>query len=276
MDAPDVMLPPRERALVERFVALCRDDPRVLAAALAGSHARGAADAHSDLDLDVVTTDADHQAFCADAGAFLGWLGEPLFLEDFDLPGIVFFIFEGGAEGELAIGRAGDLTRLHAGPYRVLLDKTGNLTGAELPWPAVGPADQLETLRRLVHWFWHDLSHFVTAMARGQLWWARAQLDELRRYCVNLLRLQQSFDLGAEGYEKVDLVVPAERLSPLRATYCGLEYGPMLGAGRSTVGVFREIAPLMAQAHGIRYPVELERLMTERLDGLATSAPPEP
>ena len=72
----------------------------------------------------------------------------------------------------------------------------------------------------------------------------------------------------------MDAVVPAAQLSPLRATYCGMEYGPMLRAGRSTVGFFRDLAPLMAREHDIRYPTELERLMTERLDGLATSAPP--
>ena len=271
MDALDVALPPRERAIVERFVALCRDDPRVLAAVLAGSHARGAADAHSDLDLDVVTSDADHQAFCADAAAFLRQLSEPLFLEDFDLPGSVFFIFADGIEGELAIGRDGDLGRLHAGPYRVLLDRAGVLTGGVRPWPAVDAADQVERLRRLVQWFWHDLSHFITAMARGQLWWAYGQLEILRRVCVDLLWLGEDFSRRPEAYDKVELVVPAEQMAPLAATCCPLAYGPMLAAGRTLLQVFRDVAPALAREHGMRYPTELDRLLSDRL----TRLPPD-
>src|SRR5262249_39438172 len=136
--------------------------------------------------------------------------------------------------------------------------------------------EQRETLRRLVHWFWHDLSHFITALARGQLWWAHGQLDDLRRYCVNLLWLQQSFAMRPESYEKVDLVVPAEQLAPLQATYCPLAYGPMLQAGRLIVRCFQDLAPSLAQTHGIPYPAELERLMIARLDKLGPRAPAEP
>ena len=272
MDALDVALPPREQAVVDRFVALCRDDPRVLAAVLAGSHARGAADAHSDLDLDVVTTDADHQAFCADAATFLQQFGEPLFLEDFDLPGIVFFILADGVEGELAIGRESDRSRLHAGPYRVLLDKTGTFTDGAHPWPEVAAADQVERLRRLVQWFWHDLSHFITAMARGQLWWAYGQLEILRRVCVDLLWLRTDFSRRPEAYDKVELVVPAEQLAPLAATCCPLAYEPMLEASRTLLAFFRDVAPPLAQAHRIRYPAELDRLLADRLGHLSGAA----
>lgn len=269
-------LPATYQTVVDRFVAVCRQDPRVVAALLSGSYARGAADAYSDLDLDLITTDEDYEDFVAGRAAFLRQLGEPLFLENFDLPSVVFFIFQDGTEGELAIGRESDVRRLHAGPYRVLLDKKGILTGAPFPCPEVAPADRRETLRRLVHWFWHDVSHFITAMARGQLWWAHGQLEDLRRYCVNLLWLRQSFSLRPEAYEKVDQVVPAEHLAPLRATYCPQEYGPMLQAGRIILRFFQELAPALAQTHGIRYPAELERLMIERLDKLGTRVPVEP
>src|SRR5436309_3082649 len=105
-------LPQHYQALVDRFVALYRDDPHVLAAYR-----------YSDLDLGVVTTDEGYPAEAAARAAFLRRLGEPLLLEDFDLPGIVFFIFPDGTEGELAFAPASDLGRLHAGPYRVVLDK---------------------------------------------------------------------------------------------------------------------------------------------------------
>jgi hypothetical protein len=147
----------------------------------------------------------------------------------------------------------------------VLLDKTGILAGAVFPEYEVAPAEQVERLRRLVYWFWHDLSHFITAMARGQLWWAHSQLEELRRYCVNLARLRQNFSAEAAGYEKVELALPVEQLAPLEATYCPLEPGAMLEAGLVIVSFYQELAQPLARMQGITYPAGLERVMNERL-----------
>ncbi len=258
-------LPQGQQAVVDRLVAVCQDDSRVVAAWLTGSYARGSADAYSDLDLCLITTDEAYEAFLAERGAFIRRLGEPLFLEEFDRPGLTFFILADGTEGELATGREGDRRYLHTGPYRTLLDKTGVLAGGTLPWPAVATSEQLETLRRLVFWFWHDLSHFITATARSQYWWASGQLEILRRMCVDLLRLRHDFSAEAAGYDKVELAVPVDQLAPLRATYCLMEPGAMLEAVRVIVDVYHQLAPPLAQAHGIPYPVRLERLMCDRL-----------
>ena len=271
MDTHGMQPPPHHQAVIDRFVAACRADARVVAAFLGGSYASGTADAYSDLDLGLITADAAHDDFLARREEFIRRLGEPVFLEDFDRPDNVFFILTDGTEGELALGRAGRFAHIHAGPYRVLLDERGILAGAVFPGHAPGRAEQREAARRLVYWFWHDLSHFIAAMGRGQLWWAHGQLETLRRCCVDLLRLRQDGARRPEGYDKVDAALPAERLAPLRATYCPLEYGPMLQAGRGILGVYREVAPALAAGHGIRYPVELERLMTARLDHLGAA-----
>jgi predicted nucleotidyltransferase len=245
-----------------------------MAAFLGGSYARGMADAHSDLDLASLVTDEAYDDFVDGRFAFVRRLGEPLFVEDFDSAGVVFFIFSDGSECELAFARESDRGHLYAGPARVLLDKTGILTEAPAPsWPPEAPDDQVEALRRLIYWFWHDLSHFITAMARGHLWWAHGQLDTLRRVGVDLLRLQQDFSRRPEAYDKVDLAVPAQRLVPLQDTYCPLAYEPMLQAGRVILRVFLDQAPTLARRHNIRYPAELERLMIERLDQLDTRGP---
>ena len=51
MDAPEAALPPNYQAALNRFVAACRADARVVAAFLGGSHARGTARPDSDLDV---------------------------------------------------------------------------------------------------------------------------------------------------------------------------------------------------------------------------------
>ncbi len=58
MDAQQRQPPPQHQVVLSRFVAACQADERVVAATLYGSHARGAADAYSDLDLGVITSTA--------------------------------------------------------------------------------------------------------------------------------------------------------------------------------------------------------------------------
>ena len=266
MDALDIRLPHNHQTVVSRLVAACQADERVVAAFLGGSYARGTADSYSDLDLGLITSDAAYEDFLAGWAAFIRLLGEPVFLESFNLPNIVFFIYADGTECELALGRASQFTNMHSGPYSVLLDKHGILSETVFPWHEPDQAEQIETLRRLIAWFWHDLSHFITAMGRGHLWWAYGQLEELRRQCVNLARLRQNFSAAADGYEKVDQALPGAHLSPLKATCCPLERGAMLQAGRVLVRFYQELAPLLAQTHGITYPADLERVMIARLE----------
>src|SRR5215468_449313 len=102
-DAPE-MPPHHHQAVINRFVAACQTDERVVAATLYGSYARGAADAYSDLDLGLITTDEAYEEFVAGREAFVRQLGEPAFLEDFDSTVTVFFMFTDGTEGELSIG----------------------------------------------------------------------------------------------------------------------------------------------------------------------------
>jgi predicted nucleotidyltransferase len=272
MDAQAIQLPRQDhQAVLNGFVAACQADQRVVAATLYGSYARGAADAYSDLDLGLITTDEAYEDFVAGREAFLRLLGEPVFLEDFDLPNIVFFIFPDGTEVELSLGHESQFNHNHGGPYRILLDKKNILAGAVFPRNEPTQAEQTETLRRLVYWFWHDLSHFTTAMARGQLWWAYGQLETLRRYCVNLAHLRQDFSAEAEGYEKVEQALPVEQLSPLQATFCPLEQDAMLQAALVIFRFYQELAPPLARTHGIPYPADLERVMYDRLEKLCNA-----
>jgi predicted nucleotidyltransferase len=269
MISPLTITLPNQQNTLSRFLSACQSNPRILAAVLYGSHARGAADEWSDLDIGVVVADEDYDDFAAGREAFLRQLGEPLFIEDFGSEGILFFILADGTEGELSYDRAGDLTEPH-GPWRALLDKGGVLAQAK-PRPQPDPAAQVEALRQQVTWFWHDLSHFITAMGRGQLWWAAGQLEVLRRTCVNLARLRHDFndqEVGDDPWFKLDKTLPEEALAPLRATFVPLERAAMLGAARVILDTYRGLAVPLGEERGVRYPTELERLMLGRLERL--------
>ena len=274
MDAQELLMPRHHQIITNRFVAACQVDERVVAAFISGSYARGTTDIYSDLDFGLIITDEAYDDFLAGREAFIRLLGEPVFLEDYNGDGadFVFSIFSDGAEVELGLGHESHFNHIYVGPYRVLLDKKGILAGAVFSLQEPTQAEQIETLRRLINWFWHDLlHHFITPMSRGQLWSAYGALEELRLTCVNLARLRQNFSAKAEGYEKVEQALPVEQLAPLQATCCPLERGAMLQAALAIVRFYQQLAPPLAQAHGIPYPADLARVMSGRLELLSNA-----
>ncbi|MEO6457050.1 MAG: aminoglycoside 6-adenylyltransferase [Chloroflexia bacterium] len=263
----------QQLAVLRWFVAACEQDERVVAAFLGGSLAAGSADEWSDLDIYLITTDEAYEDFLHDRKAFIRRMGEPLFLEDFDSPYTLFFVFAGGTEGELGCGCESRFLDMHKGPHKVLLDKKGILAGIVFSGYQPAQHEQVEILRRQVYWFWHDLSHFVVAMGRGQLWWAQGQLEVLRRCCVSLARLRQDAadtDGVEDPYFKVEVAIPASdlALAPLQATICPMEPGAMLRSALAIIAFYQELAHLLVERHGVSYPADLEHVMLTRLERL--------
>ena len=252
----------------DRFVAACREDTRVVAAFIGGSHAARTADEYSDLDLYVILGDKDYETFFAERRGFLGRLGEPVFFEDFPDFGfdMVVFVFSDGVEGELTLGRASGFDHIHGGPFEVLVDREGILEGRIFPLHRPSQVEHRETLRWLIYWFWHDLSVFNRAMVRGRLWTAHGLLESLRLKCVNVARLKHEFfstDLVA--YERLEQAADAQDLESLRATLCPLEREAMLETAGRLVGLYLRTVPPLAAEHGIAYPADLEAVVIEKL-----------
>lgn len=276
MPAPEfVSLSPHHQAFVDRFVLVCSADDRVVAAFLGGSNATGKADEYSDLDLCVITKDDSFAEFYDQRESFLRSLGDLVFLEDFGTPNIALYIFADGTEGELNFGSEGHLDQIHSGSFHSLVDKKNILAGAVFPERAPDEAKQAEKLSENIFVFWHELSHFITAIGRGHLWWAHGQLDALRSICVNLMRLENNFSdegVGNEPYFKLEYALSVEKLAPLQSTFCPLDKRAMLQSVQWIVSVYLQTAKSLAESHGIAYPHKLERVMLERLAKLSGRA----
>jgi predicted nucleotidyltransferase len=267
-------LDPNHQAVLDKFVQACQADERIVAALLVGSYVKDKADKYSDMDLYLITRDEAYDDFVSKRESFVRLLGEPLFMEDFDLPGIVFLIFPNGSEVEISYARESQASNIFSEPFKVLLDKKNITAGVVSREREADQDGQREKLRRLIYWFWHELSHFITAIGRGHLWWAHGQLSALRLYCMNLARLRNNFsdtDIGEEGYFKIENALPIEQLSSLQATFPPMEQSAMLQAALVIVDFYRELAPALAQTHGIPYPDGLERVLFARLENLSRS-----
>ena len=267
MDTRDLPLRPYQQAFIDRFVQACQADDRLVAAFLGGSTVKGYADAYSDVDLCVITTDSSFEEFYSERETFLRSLGELVFLEDFGTPDTAFYIYADDTEGELNFGSEGRLEDIHSGPFRILFDKKDILKEAEFAERIPASSAQLEKLRSQIQGFWHELSHFITAMSRDQIWWAQGQLEALRGICVNLARLRHNIlddEVGQEPYFKIEKVMPVEQLSPLKETFTPFEKEEILQAALVLVRFYLDVAPFLAQEHGIQYSHGLERVMLDR------------
>lgn len=273
MDTIKIQRPHHHREIIEKFVTACQADDRILAAFLGGSYAAGKADRYSDLDLYFIVTDEAYEPFISEREKFVHVLGEPLFLEDFGVRHGYLIIFANGAEAEFWFGRESHFTHIHEGPYEILLDKKGLLSDVVFPPYTADLDEQTEVLKKQLAWFWHELSHFLKAMGRKQLWFAYGQIEVMRKICVNLARLHYNFadaylGDGGEPYFKVEQILPVEQLAPLKSTYCVMEYAPILQAARVLCHFYQDVAPALAKAHHLTYQSELERLMFAQLEAL--------
>lgn len=179
---------------------------------------------------------------------------------------MVVFIFSSGVEGELTLGRASGFDHIHGGSFEVLVDKEGILEGKAFPLLQSTQAEQRETLRWLIYWFWRDLSVFNRAMVRGRLWTAHGLLEGLRLKCVNVARLKHEFySVGMVGYKNLEQAAAARDLETLRETLCALEREAMLEAVGRLVGFYLRTVPPLAAEHGIAYPKDLEAAVMGKL-----------
>jgi predicted nucleotidyltransferase len=260
---------PEHRTVLDKFVKACQADERIVAAFLVGSYVNGEPDEYSDLDLYLITTDEAYDDFVSTRESFIRMLGEPLFTEDFDASGIVFLIFPDGAEVELSYSRESQVNKIFNESFQVLLDKK-NITRSLTPHEReTDPEEQREKLRRLIYWFWHDFSHFVTALGRDQLWWAQGQLAVLRSICAGLARLKNDFtdpEVDEEVFFKIEKAMPVESLLPLQDTFCPMDRAAMLEVGQVILDCYKKLAVPLSQEHGIHYPDGLERVMVARFE----------
>lgn len=258
--------------LIARFSDACSSDQRVVAAFVGGSIARGEADQYSDVDLCVVTTDEAADDVFADRAAIVAQLGTPLFLEEWgDEAPEIFVILADGTDVEVFFVAESRIKEMQVGPILRLLDRIGLLTNLDLPMRAPLSEELAVELRQVLAWFWHDVSHLIKALGRGQLWWAAGEVEALRGYCLNLFRIEQGVEAGDEPYFKIDAETSTVSLDPVRSTFAPMEPEALGRAASELVAFFGARGRPLADAYGLEYPGELERVMSRRLEALVSA-----
>jgi hypothetical protein len=121
-------------ATVENFRRISEEDRRIVAAFLGGSLASGLADQYSDIDMYYVIDPNEYESFHSSVRSLIDGLGPVAYFDEHNNFGfdLVLFMLTNGTKGELGLGTPDKLRVMHAGPFRILVDKKGILKDAQI------------------------------------------------------------------------------------------------------------------------------------------------
>ena len=136
----------RREALVERLIAVAKDDPRIGAVWLQGSLARGDHDAYSDVDAYFAIEDTAFDAVWDERAVLLGKIGRAFAWCDATTPGLkaVHALLEGGIKLDLYFEAASKLDRYKRPAVYVLYDAAGCTSKLQTGWQA--PAEIIASI----------------------------------------------------------------------------------------------------------------------------------
>lgn len=270
--------------LLDRIARWGHDDDRVRALLLTGSRARGDADALSDFDVAVFSTDP--MALAAEDGwyATLAPMLVCLPLGDGDdIARLV--IYDGGRKADFSLLPVAELVRLAAvdrlpDPYdrghRILLDKDG--LAARLP-PAPGPSPLAPptpaAFVATVEEFWFEVWHVARYLARGDLWHAKFRDWTTKEMLLRMVEWHAVAIRGATDVHYLGLGM-AHWAEPdawlrLHRAFGHFDAPDARAALLDTAALFGDLARAVAAVIGTTYPQPLEDAM---LDYAADVVPP--
>ncbi|SDM29785.1 aminoglycoside 6-adenylyltransferase [Allokutzneria albata] len=258
--------------VVPRLLDWVRARPDVRAVLRTGSRARGEADAWSDHDIELYSTDPEpyrRSDWPADLGPVLASVGLD---GPWDNPARLV-VFDGGQKIDFQIVPvdrlallAEELDELHERGYEILLD----LDGAAARLPAAsgsGPEGELpdeQEFREHCEEFWFELAHIPRYVARGDLWVAKSRDWETKELLLTMVEWHALSHFGPDhdtwhnGIRMREWAAPGvwERMDAL---FTGFAPEDILHTASATGALFADLARDVAHRHGFTYPEAASR-----------------
>lgn len=261
-------------ALLDEIVAWAerRDDIRVVL--LTGSHARGEADRHSDLDVELFTTRPEHYAGRE-------WMAEirPVWAQLGFEPGPDrptrnrLTIFAGGEKVDFLVyelawlresADRGRLDALHERGYRVLLDRDGLAARLPLPSgrPPLPPPPTPDELLAVVEEFWFEAWHIPKYLDRGELWVVKLRDWTMKELLLRMLeweaatRLDGPLDVWHIG-TRIASWATEDEWRRLQEVFGRFDADDARRALLATTLLFADVSAAVAERIGATIPAEL-------------------
>jgi len=262
------------QAVLEHLLDWAQSDDNIRSSVLTGSLARdpGAADAESDLDVELYVTDP---SLLLQDDSWYHQFGEVLVVEALENPGwhptrLVYY-----AEGKIdfMIAPAAILrgSVRYDRPFRVLIDKDGASSAFQRTTRARGHEPSAAEFFQCVHWFYAATIMWAKYLARDDLWAAKQRDWDSKTLLLTMVewdhKARKGWDydtwyLGTHLREWVD----ADLLDPIAACWSGFTRQESLRALRASLSLFEMLSTRTATALSIA-PFDATRVC-RRLDRL--------
>ncbi|GAB3410313.1 hypothetical protein [Flindersiella endophytica] len=264
-------LPPalaRQQAVLLRLLDAVKAWPEAHWLVLSCSIARGAADAHSDIDLGLGLAEDAMPAALDNLMAFLRQGGEVLDALEHRLPRFeprphrhVFVQYAGGVQVDITAAGASYLSGCPAGEV-VLYDAEHALTA---PHHKAALDITGERVREWAFLGWWALGDLAKYLARGSLWEARQRLTEATEQVFRLWGVARGVTDAAYGLvavvDRPDVGMPAG----IERTVVGLDAGELLGAARRVAELLERCGRQAADVVPAELPTALAAHVQARL-----------
>jgi len=247
---------------LDRVVEVLSAEPRILAAFLLGSHARGTADRHSDVDVWLVVAPEDKDAFVADWPKLSGEVA-PSVLRQRVFGSTFLHITPDWQRWDVSIGVPDDVVRRTRSTVKPLFDRAA-LTDRLLP-PGGPLAPDPAKISALTTEFLRVMGLLPVVLDRGEHVVGVAGVGLLRGLITQLF-LEDVAVEDRGGALHLNALLPGERLrlleelSSVEATHAGVLEGHL-----GCAGVFLPAARDLADRSGAEWPTELEEALRRRL-----------
>jgi len=242
--------------LIERAAHVLSRDDRVLGVWLTGSHATGANDLFSDVDLWVVMNPGDIEGFCADWPKISGEIAPTVLLRQIGTRPIFNQVTADWLRFDVSFGTPTDISGRTTSTVKSLYDPTGLSAGLSEPRPPLQPDP--ERIESLGQEFLRVLGLLPVVVGRGEYVLGESGAGLLREMLIELMLEDVAVeDRGGALY--LNRLLPSDRLQTLVDL-------PVMAANRQSVlaahvacaAAFLPLARELHERCGLRWPQELE------------------
>lgn len=246
----------------DRVAEVLEADPRVLAAWLVGSHARGTADRHSDVDLWLVVAPESKEAFLADWPELSELVAHSV-LRQRVFGSTFLHITADWQRWDVSIGDPDDVSRRTRGTVKPLFDRAG-LRDRLAPPGAPLPPDPAE-IKALTTEFLRVMGLLPVVLGRREHVVGVSGAGLLRGLIIQLF-LEDVAVEDRGGALHLNALLPEDRLRQLAELPApDADHDSVLRAHLACAGLFLPAARDLAARSGAQWPTELEDALRRRL-----------
>jgi hypothetical protein len=252
-----------QRAIIERASVVLQADPRVLAAWLAGSYARGNADVYSDVDVHCLVAD-DSADWFREHWAQIAADIMPVLMHQ-SIPGVAggFVLSPAWQHLDLIFTALSAFRSEALIEFTPLFDRDGYLLNS-VPAQPSGPVGALT--REQIDLYFYIMGNLVVTLGRGEYLVAQSGVIGVRDFFLVPVMIQAAGNIRSGGAKRLNPFLGSdqrrflEQLPPVSA-----DPQSICAVASMVAREFARIAKPLAAGSGIEWPMELEKATARHL-----------